>query len=170
VRHYRKELPPMSIARALFPLACLVVFAGCTPPTSGTSTGADAAATSPLASNCDAPAVPLALGGEVSGAIPAAANYPDNARYYCINVGQGVSSVTMELSGMSVDLDLYVGSGNIASVQGVDISAGENYEWKSNEFGTGAERITINTPQPGVYYAEIVSYQGEASNYTFSAR
>lgn len=163
----------MSIARAVLSLACLIVFAGCTPPTSGgapAESNSAASATSPLASNCDAPAVPLALGGEVSGAIPAAASYPDNARYYCINVGSGVPSVTMELSGMSVDLDLYVGSGNIASVQGVDISAGENYEWKSNEFGTGAERITINNPQPGVYYAEIVSYQGEASNYTFSAR
>jgi hypothetical protein len=114
--------------------------------------------------------VPLALGASVNGDITAASSYPANARYYCVNVGEGVSQVTMELSGMSVDLDLYVGHGNLDSVQGVDISAGENYEWKSNAFGTGNEQVMISTPRPGIYYAEIVSFEGQASNYTFSAR
>lgn len=159
----------MSIARVLVPL--MLALAACSPPagnTSGAPAANSAASGSPLANNCDAPAQPLALGSSVSGNIPAAASYPDNARYYCINVGQGVQSVTIDLTGMTVDLDLYVGSGNIASVQGVDISAGENYEWKSNEFGTVDEHVTINTPQPGVYYAEIVSFQGQASDYTLS--
>jgi hypothetical protein len=163
----------MSIARTLFPLACVLMFAACTPPTNSGAPPADSAstsATSPLASNCDTPAVPLALGASVSGNIPQAAGYPENARYYCINVGAGVPSVTIELSGMDVDLDLYVGSGNIASVQGVDLQAGETYEWKSNAFGTGAETVTIPTPAPGVYYAEIVSFEGQASNYTLTTR
>lgn len=122
-------------------------------------------------SSCDAPAVPTALGATVTGAIEETSQpYPANARYYCINVPAGAGSVTMELSGMSVDLDLYVGHGNIQSVQGVDISQGENYEWKSNEFGTGTERVVINTPQPGIYYAEVVSYEGKGSNYSFVAR
>jgi hypothetical protein len=160
----------MSIARTLIPL--MLALTACSPP-AGSPSGAPAAngaSNSAIASNCDSPAVPLALGASVSGNITAAANYPANARYYCINVGQGASSVTIDLSGMSVDLDLYVGHGNIASVQGVDISAGENYEWKSNAFGTGAEQVVINNPQPGVYYAEIVSFEGQASDYTFSAR
>jgi hypothetical protein len=161
----------MSIARALIPL--MLTLAACSPPagsTSGAPAANSAASSSPLAANCDAPAVPLALGSSVSGNIPAAANYPANARYYCINVGQGVQSLTIDLTGMSVDLDLYVGSGNIASVQGIDISAGENYEWKSNEFGTVDEHVTIANPQPGIYYAEIVSFQGQASDYTLSTR
>lgn len=164
----------MSIVRALFPLACLAVLASCSPPAGngGAPAGNEpgSAAPSTLAANCESPAVPLALGASVSGEITAAASYPANARYYCINVGESVSQVTMELSGMSVDLDLYVGHGNLDSVQGVDISAGENYEWKSNAFGTGNEQVVIATPQPGIYYAEIVSFEGQASNYTFAAR
>jgi hypothetical protein len=162
----------MSIARTLIPL--MLALAACSPP-AGNSAGAPAAdgataTSSPLASNCDAPAVPLAIGASVSGNITAATAYPANARYYCINVGQGVSSVTIDLTGMDVDLDLYVGSSNIQSVQGVDISAGENYEWKSNAFGTGDEHVVINAPQPGVYYAEIVSFEGQPSNYTLTTR
>ena len=162
----------MSIVRALFPLACVVIFSACTPPTNGAAPAdnSGASATSPLAANCESPAVPLALGASVNGEITAASSYPANARYYCINVGEGVSQVTMELSGMSVDLDLYVGHGNLDSVQGVDISAGENYEWKANAFGTGNEQVVIANPQPGIYYAEIVSFEGQASNYTFAAR
>ena len=162
----------MSIARTLIPL--MLALAACSPPAGNTSgeAGADTAAanSSPLATNCDAPAVPLALGASVSGDIPAASGYPANARYYCVNVGQGVQSVSIDLTGMSVDLDLYVGSGNLQSVQGVDISAGENYEWKSNEFGTGDEHVVIQNPPAGVYYVEIVSFEGQASPYTIATR
>jgi hypothetical protein len=160
----------MSIARTLIPL--MLALAACSPP-AGSPSGAPAAngaSNSAIASNCDSPAVPLALGASVSGDIAAASAYPANARYYCINVGEGVPSVTMELSNMTVDLDLYVGRGTIASVQGVDVSAGETYEWKSNAFGTGNETVTIPTPQPGVYYAEIVSFEGQASTYTLTTR
>ena len=111
----------------------------------------------------------MAVGGDVRGEITATdQGYPANARYYCINVPEGTRRVSMELSGMSVDLDLYVGHGSIGSVQGVDLSQGETYEWKSNEFGTGAERVVIENPQAGVYYAEVISYQSLPSTFSFS--
>ena len=162
----------MSHIRSLIATACVLALAACNQQGAapGASAPANQVAASGAPANCDAPAVGLAIGSEVSGDIPAAQNYPANARYYCINVGEGAPSLTLELSGMSVDLDLYVGHGSISSVQGVDISAGENYEWKANAFGTGDERVVINQPQPGIYYAEIVSFQGEASPYRFSAR
>ncbi len=118
--------------------------------------------------SCDAPAQPIAIGATVNNQIQAAQSYPENARYFCFQVGEGVRSVTLTLSGMTTDLDLYVGSNSIQSVQGVDISAGQNYEWKSNALGTVDERIVIDAPRPGVYYAEIVSFQGEASPYQIS--
>jgi hypothetical protein len=171
----------MSLSRSLVSLSFFVALAAC--GQIGAPAGAgDAAqnaqngqstqiAQSAPPSSCDSPAMPMALGAQVSGEIAETGQpYPANARYYCVNIPAGVNSVTMELSGMSVDLDLYVGHGNIASVQGVDLQRGETYEWKSNAFGTGAERVVITDPQPGIYYAEIVSYEGRASSYQFSAR
>lgn len=121
--------------------------------------------------SCDPPAVGLAVGAQVDGDIPAtSAPYPANARYYCIRVGEGTGSVTIRLEGLSADLDLYVGYGTIDSVQGVDISAGETYDWKSNAFGTEPEEVTISAPRPGLYYLEIVSFQGDYSPFRLTVR
>jgi hypothetical protein len=94
--------------------------------------------------------------------------YPGNATYYCVAVPQGVDRLTIDLGGFFVDLDLFVGFGSMESVQGVDLSLGETYEWKSNDFGTVDEVVVINGPQPGVYYIEIASYEGEPSVFTLS--
>jgi len=155
---------------SLFAASLIALALGaCTPPAGdGGQQLAQAPAGAPA--SCETPAVPIALGASVSDQITAAAGYPENARYFCFQAPEGGASVTVTLSGMSTDLDLYVGSNTLASVQGVDISAGQNYEWKSNAFGTDAERIVIEAPRAGVYYAEIVSFQGEASPYTFSVQ
>lgn len=119
---------------------------------------------------CESPAVEIRLGQEVRSRIAATSRpYPANATYYCVNVPEGTRQVTMTLGGMSVDLDLYVAYGTIRLLQGADISGGENYQWKSNEFGTVAEHVTLSRPQAGMYYIEIVSYEGEGSDFTFRA-
>lgn len=163
----------MSFTRAILMAACVAALAACNQQ--GAAPAADGApatqtATAAAPASCDAPAVPLALGASVSGDIPVAESYPENARYYCFNIPAGAQNVTVELSGMSVDLDLYVGSGSINSVQGVNLEQGETYQWKSNAFGTDNETVTISAPEAGTYYAEIVSFQGQASPYTFSVR
>jgi len=120
---------------------------------------------------CDAPATPIATGVDISGEIAATrAPYPANARYYCFSLPEGASQATLRLSGLSADLDLYVGHGSITTVQGVDVSAGQTYQWKSNAFGTVDETVTITQPAAGVYYAEIVSYEGQHSPFVFSVR
>jgi hypothetical protein len=164
----------MSLLRSILPFACVAMLAACNPAAPGgeqkaaDAGGAASGAAAPA--SCDAPAQPLAIGASAHGEIPAGQSYPDNARYFCVQVGEGVSSVTFELSGMSTDLDLYVGSGTIGSVQGVNLQEGDTYEWKSNAFGNDNEVVTINDPQPGIYYAEVVSYQGEQSGFDFAAR
>lgn len=121
--------------------------------------------------NCESPAAPIAVGASVAGDITQTTQpYPANARYYCFAVPDGANSVTVTVSGMATDLDLYVGSNGIQSVQGVNVEAGETYEWKANAFGTGDETVVINTPRAGTYYAEIVSYQGEPSAFTLAVR
>lgn len=120
---------------------------------------------------CDPPAAPIATGEDVRGEIPAtSAPYPANARYYCFSLAAGVQQATLRLSGLSADLDLYVGHGSISTVQGVDLNAGQTYQWKSNAFGTADETITLAAPAAGIYYVEIVSYQGERSPFVFSVR
>ncbi|MCR6643777.1 MAG: PPC domain-containing protein [Terricaulis sp.] len=119
----------------------------------------------PAALTCEAPANPIMIGAMTHGEITAAQSYPENARYYCFSIPQGVQSATVTLSGMTADLDLYVGSGSITSVQG-----NEAYEWMSNVSGTGDDTITINQPVAGVYYVEVVSYEGLASRFSLVVR
>lgn len=153
----------------VLPLIALAL-AACTPPAqtgeAPAGGGAQVAAAAPA--SCDSPAQPIAIGATVDAQITAAQSYPANARYFCFQAPEGARSVTLTLSGMTTDLDLYVGSNSIQSVQGVDISAGQNYEWKSNALGNVDERVVIDNPRAGVYYAEIVSFQGEASPYRIS--
>lgn len=125
----------------------------------------------PAPAACDPPALPIAIGGAaVEGDIPAGEAYPATADYFCFAVPDGLDRVTLSLGGFTADLDLYVGSATIQSVQGIDISAGQNYEWSSNVYGHGDEAIVIEAPAAGMYYAEIVSYESDASHYTFAVR
>lgn len=126
--------------------------------------GAGQVATPP-ALTCEAPANPIMIGAMTHGEITAAQSYPENARYYCFSIPEGVQSLTVTLSGMTADLDLYVGSGSITSVQG-----NEAYEWMSNVTGTADDTITVNQPAAGVYYVEVVSYEGVASRFTLVVR
>lgn len=165
----------MSRQRILFAAVCAFALAACGQAGSGgAGAPADTATnntTSAAPSSCDSPAVGLGVGADAQGEIPTTTQgYPANARYYCVEVPAGVSRLTLDLTGMSVDLDLYVGHGSIGSVQGVNLEAGQTYQWKSNEFGAVDEHVVIDNPQPGIYYAEIVSYQGQGSQFRLAAR
>ncbi|OFW52479.1 MAG: hypothetical protein A2V75_04435 [Actinobacteria bacterium RBG_16_70_17] len=119
---------------------------------------------------CDAPAVAIGLGMAVESALEATSDpYPATATYYCVGVPPGTDRVTIDLTGLSADLDLYVGFGSIESVQGFQSEAGETYDWLSNQFGTADEHVEITDPEAGVYYIEVVSYAGEASAFTLRA-
>lgn len=153
--------------KSLF-LASVVALAlsACTPPNGANSQQAASMALP----TCESPATAIAMGGTMNGNIPAAQSYPENARYYCFQVQQGAGSVTVELSGLQADLDLFIGSNSISSVQGQELQEGQTYEWMSRNEGTANDSVTITGPAAGIYYVEIVSYQGEASNYTLSVR
>lgn len=141
------------------------------PGAPGPSQPAPAAAAAAAPASCDAPAAPMALGASVQAQLQATRQpYPANATYYCFAAPAGVQSITISLTGLAADLDLYVGYGSIRTVQGVDLSRGDTYQWKSNAFGSVDEMVTISAPQPGIYYIEIASYEGQASPFTLSVR
>jgi len=160
--------------KSLFAASVIALaLAACSPPANVNpnaqqQAGAQVAAAAPA--SCETPAQPVALGATVNTNIPAARSYPENARYFCFEAPAGVSSITITLSGMSADLDLFVGSNGIQSVQGVDLQQGQTYEWMSNAQGTATDSVTINNPRAGVYYVEVVSFMGEASPYTLAIR
>jgi hypothetical protein len=118
---------------------------------------------------CDAPAEPVALNTVHSLQMHSTtAGYPANCLYYCVEIPGG-SDLDISISGFNIDLDLYVGFGSIASVQGEEPVWGESYDWLSNEFGTVDEHVSVPSPRAGVYYIEVCSYEGEASSFRLEA-
>jgi len=150
---------------SLIALGMLLLTAACGDDSSSPPTAAGAENIT-----CDAPAVAIGLGTAVESALEATSDpYPATATYYCVGVPPGTDRLTIDLTGLSADLDLYVGFGSIESVQGFETAEGETYDWLSNQFGTGDERVEIANPETGVYYMEVVSYAGEGSEFTLRA-
>lgn len=109
---------------------------------------------------CDPAAVPLVLGTATEGAIEATElPYPANAVYYCVEVPRATDEVTVDLTGMTTDLDLYVGIGSIEDAQ-------YHSDWGSADWGTADEHIAITQPPAGLYYLEVLSFLGEQSGFT----
>ncbi|MEX2323287.1 MAG: PPC domain-containing protein [Acidimicrobiia bacterium] len=133
-----------------------------------TTTGATASTTTEATAppgRCDDPAEPLTLGIPYEGVIDATADpYPANARYFCVEVPAGASTLVFTLTDLEADLDLYVGLGSIESVQGVN-----TWEWAGQEFENAPEYIEIVNPEGGVYYIEVFDYNGAGSTYTVMA-
>ena len=146
------------IALSVLALAALACSIGGDGSTGGGSVSAP--------SSCDDPAQPIAGNSPTSAQLAATTDpYPANCNYYCTEVPSGKSSLDIALRNLTEDLDLYVGFGSIAVLQGSDLTQGENYTWKSNEFGTADENVTVDSPEAGTYYIEICSYEGKASDY-----
>lgn len=109
---------------------------------------------------CDPDAIPLVLGTPTEGVIEATGlPYPANAVYYCVEIPRATGRVTVDLTGMTSDLDLYVGLGSIADVQ-------YQWDWESAGGGTAEEHIAIAPPPAGLYYLEVLSFLGERSGFT----
>lgn len=148
-----------------------LALAACTPPANtGSEQNVVQAAAGVANVTCESPATAIAIGATVNADITAADAYPANARYYCFEAPAGSGAINISVSGMTSDLDLFVGSNGIASVQGVQLEQGQTYEWMSNLQGTATDSVQINAPRAGIYYVEIVSFTGAASPYTLTVR
>jgi len=91
--------------------------------------------------------------------------YPANCLYYCMWLPDGGQALEVALSGAVVDLDLFIGYGSMDALAGVDVVEGQTYTWKSNQPVTGDEAVHIESPAAGVYYLEVCSYEGEATDF-----
>ena len=69
---------------------------------------------------------------------------------HVVEVPAGIGTMTIELTGLSDDLNVGVGFGNIDTVQ---FNTGEY--WSSSEFGTADESVVIDDPAAGTYFIKI---------------
>jgi hypothetical protein len=136
----------------------------------GLSTGSDGGSVSSAhgstPTSCDSPAKPVGPGQSGGQHIDETADdYPANCTYYCTEVQSGASSLKIDISNFSADLDLFVGMDAITSVMGADP---EDNPWKSNDTDTSSESVTVSSPDAGIYYIEVCSYDGSASDFDLS--
>lgn len=153
-----------AIQYSLIALSVLVLAAlACSIDTGSSGTGGGSVS---APSSCDDPAQPLAGNTPTSAQLKATTDpYPANCNYYCAEIPSEKANIKISLTKLTEDLDLYVGFGSIKVLQGTDLTQGENYTWKSNEFGLADETVTIDKPEAGTYYIEICSYESKASDY-----
>lgn len=97
---------------------------------------------------CQDPApVEVGLGDSVSSELGGASD----TRCFWAEIPEGLSAVTIGLTGMTADLDLFAAYGFLAEVQ--DPGLGEF--WKSTEGDTLDEVVTIENPKPGPYFFTV---------------
>jgi hypothetical protein len=105
---------------------------------------------------CDPVATEIDVGTPVDGETETRDQPPGDADFYCLAIPDGLTGVTVTLSGLADDLDLYVGHPDLETVK----SGGFDF-WFSDEDGTTDEVVTV-PPRvstgfvvPGRYYIEV---------------
>jgi hypothetical protein len=116
-------------------------------PASVTTTQADAAAAPSSGLICeDPPPTAMDFGVAVAGENGADAY----TVCYQVEVSGDIGTLIIELTGLSDDLNVGVGYGDIETVQ---YNTGEY--WSSSEFETGDESVVIDDPAAGTYFIKI---------------
>jgi len=135
---------------AILLMACVLFVGGCT--TNGQVT------TTVAGGDCDSRATPITSGVQVSGQMSPA----DESKFYCLYVPEGTSSITITLSDMTADLDLYVYDG-YPEVPGTD------YLWNSAQFDEVDEVVNGANPVAGHYYIEAFNFNDISGTYKLLA-
>lgn len=113
---------------------------------------------------CDQRATPIETGGRLNLQMHSTTSpYPANCLYYCVGIAEGGDRLDIAIRDFDVDLDLFVGYGSFEAVSGDVPVEGESYTWKSNDYGTDDEEVSVSNPEAGLYYIEVCSYAGESS-------
>ena len=87
---------------------------------------------------------------QMSLGTPVSSEVPGFDQCFTVEVPAGATSLTIELTGMTAPLNLFVGYADAETVQ---FHTGDF--WRSFEDGTADELVTIENPQPGTYYINV---------------
>ncbi len=117
---------------------------------------------------CEGPVEEFAFGTTIESVIPTA----DGATtiYYCVEVPTDVDGFTVELKGMSENLDLFMGFPDLATLT----EGGFGLKYSTAE-GTTDEWVTVEMKpnllwKPGAYYVEVsAGSSNDSSPFTLSA-
>ena len=111
----------------------------------------------PSPDECGGPVTELTVGGSVSGEIIDERADPLPQAYYCIQVPAGLDSLTIDVTGLSGLLDLFVTHG------------GTNELWTDRSRGETLT-VTIDSPEATAYYIDVAAaLPGATSSFTVSA-
>ena len=161
-----------AVKRATWLVAAALVVGACTGEADNTTTEASPTSTTESATTtvasvstvettaavveeCEEPAAEIAIGAPVESEVPGVDQPPPNRIYFCVQIPEGTTSISVEVSNMTADLNLFMGHPDLATVQGGGVSF-----WFSQERGTDDKTI-VATPGPsgfmlpGRYYIEV---------------
>jgi hypothetical protein len=113
---------------------------------------------------CGPPATETTLGTPVSGETVNDDQPPASREYFCVMIPDGLASLTFELSGMTADLNLYIGYPDLETVQ----EGGFDF-WFTQERGTENKVVVVDRGssrlvKPGAYYIEVSAEDFSASS------
>jgi len=110
----------------------------------------------PSPDRCGGPAQELALGEAAQGELADRSDGPRMRAYYCVMLPTGLDSVTIDLSGLTGFLEIFVRH---------DVPA----QWMDRDRQGDSRSVTIDDPQPGPYYIDVaVAVTGSGSPYTLT--
>jgi hypothetical protein len=124
-------------------------------------TAAPTGAAVPDASSCVEPATEIELGSSISSEVvardaPAEALVPEARVYFCVQVPDGLGSLTVDVTELEENLNLLVRL----------VSA--NQQWIT-ESGDGERSVIVENPAPGAYYIDVASSRsGSSSTFTLT--
>jgi len=101
---------------------------------------------------CAAPATEMLIGDSLHSEVVGRSEAPTARQYFCVQVPDGVASITVDLTGLSGDLDLFVRHANLAKV------------WTDRSRGTDTRTVTIDEPTAGAYFIDVASAYPNASS------
>jgi len=91
--------------------------------------------------------------------------FPGNCTHFCLAVPDGASQLEIGISNFATDLDLYVAATSLDKLMDESTDASE---FTSNVTGLDPENVLIDDPLSGAWYAQICSYEGVDSDFTFT--
>jgi hypothetical protein len=108
----------------------------------------------PSSAACAPPAAELTLGSEITSEIVGRDQPPEARRYFCVLVAGGLPSISIELTELTGDLDLFV-RGTLPTI------------WTDRRRGGSERAVVIDNPEPGPYHIDVAgAYPGASSPFT----
>ena len=116
------------------------------------------------ATPCEGDPAEIDVGESAQGELTMGDGWPNSA-YFCVEIPDDVSFLTVTLSDMTADLDVFVTYPTLGDGAS---------DWVSINFGTDDEVLIIDSGvadylAPGSYYIEVASGEGELGSFTVTA-